>query len=244
MAYQVCMRALVVRHQHNRDNSVEGTINVQGQQITYKSRGHIAKAVNRIYRNVSWKPAEGEEVIIDGDLNGKHIIVDHIEPWRPREFVIIDRYKDFQAKLLERLKIIPEMGPILRQSLHDDEGTQVRYVRWAKPVKAREGRKTLPAIITAIEAEGDMRFALRSQVTGKILPQQDVAILPLIANTLGIPFVFEPDAVPLGRSSDPNKWRPGVPYRPIGMPQDSPVLMTDEVPFDTGEPVEDADCPF
>ena len=63
MAYAVCLRARVVSKNHWRDNSLTGTMLIEEKEYGFKTRGHIAKAINSQYKDVSWKPEEGEEVI-------------------------------------------------------------------------------------------------------------------------------------------------------------------------------------
>ena len=98
-------------------------------------------------------------------------------------------------------------------------------------------------MVSAIIAEGDIRFALRNRSGGALLPPDSVAILPILAQTLGIPratFKGQSKKAPVVKASgNPNKWRPGVPYKPEGMPEtdvfddnsvfDGPVY--DDIPF-------------
>ena len=80
MAYVHCMPALVAVLRHRLDNVVEGTLRTATGDVEFVTRGHIVKATNRIYRNAPWKPKAGDLVLVDGDLSGASITVDHIEP--------------------------------------------------------------------------------------------------------------------------------------------------------------------
>jgi len=243
MAYAVCMRARVTGLEHWRDNSLTGTLEHAGETFDFKTRGHIAKAVNAQYRDVSWKPTEGSEIIFDGDISGRRVILDHIEPWKPHEHSVLERHRDLQERLIDRLGTMPEMTKVMRHRAFDDEGIDVRLVRWMKTARAGEGRRVQDCIISAIIAEGDIRFAARDRSGAAPVALDRVALLPLIAGSLGIPSLIldaAPVAIPESRvSRNPNKWRPGMDYRPEGMPERDPfhpdALVTgpafDDIPF-------------
>lgn len=261
MAYQACVRARLVRHSHTRDNTIEGELEADGVTFSYESRGHIVKAVNRLYRSVSWKPKEGDEVLIDGDFVRGHAVIDHIEPWSPQDYSPLHRHTELIERLRAMLPSFPELGKALRHRAHNDNGDEVRVIRWQNPAKSWIGRAELPAIVSAIIANDDIRFCARTQDGGRELQLDSTAILPLIADTLGIPSLDVSSPKPSRRdrvfgtrkpnpmkrppaksklsAGNPNKWRPGQPYRPIGMPEpDIPegTLNPDVPPF--------SDCPF
>lgn len=244
MAYAVCMRARVLKLEHWRDNSLTGTLDIQGTEHEFKTRGHIAKAINAQYRDVSWKPQEDEEVILDGDVSGNRVIIDHLEPWRPQDFKVLDRHEDLQRRFIAEVENMPTMTKTMRQDIHDDNGTQVRVIRWMKPAQASQGRSMMATIVSAIIAEGEMRFAMRNRSGGAMLPFDKVAVLPLLAGGLGIPFLTldSPTAPrkPAVITGNPNKWRPGVTYKPEGMPERDPF---DDLAAATGPVVYD-DIPF
>jgi len=250
------MRARIVRHVHARDNIISGTAEIDGKSYTYSSRGHIAKAVNRLYREVSWKPQEGDEIVIDGEVTGECLIIDHLEPWDPGRFNPLDRHQDLQERLLAKLPKMPSVGKHLRHSSHSDEGIQVSYLRWTAPVETQIGRKKVPVIVSAIAAEGELRFAFLAQHGASRVAANQVPFLPVLAESLGIPSIAAPrQATPASSRPqhvskearrDPNKWRPGVPYRPEGMPEPEPEF---DIPFDhqpglSANQLPADDCPF
>lgn len=261
MAYQACVRAKLVRHTHTRDNTIEGELEADGHRFTYESRGHIVKAVNRLYRSVNWKPSEGDEVLIDGDFVRGHAVIDHIEAWAPQDYSSLDRHTELVERLRASLPAFPELGKALRHHAHNDNGDEVRVIRWQNPTRGWIGRAELPAVVSAIIANDDIRFCARTQDGGRGLQLENTAILPLIAETLGIPMLDVSAPKPSRRervlgtrkpnpmrnepaksklsAGDPNKWRPGQPYRPIGMPEPQMpegILDPDIPPF--------PDCPF
>lgn len=79
MAYVHCMPCLVTRLHHGMDNIVTGTLRTTRGDLEFRTRGHIVKATNKIYRSNPWKPAAGLHVLVDGDVSGGAIVVDHIE---------------------------------------------------------------------------------------------------------------------------------------------------------------------
>ena len=245
MAYAVCMRARIENLEHWRDNSLTGRLVHSGGTMDFKTRGHIAKTVNSQYREVSWKPTEGEEIIFDGDIHGERVILDHIEPWRPQDFRVLDRHTELQERLVSGIAAMPEMTKSMRQRAHDDDGTEIRVIRWMKPAQASYGRQKMACIVSAIIADGEIRFAMRNRSGAALLPFDKVAVLPLLAGTLGIPSLtldLQSTATPAPKvvtSGNPNKWRPGVDYRPEGMPEHDPFdfdapstgQVYDDIPF-------------
>lgn len=250
MAYLACVRARLVRHEHARDNVIEGELTIGDETYSYQSRGHIAKAVNRFYRSVNWKPREGDEVIIDGDLANGLFTIDHIEPWRPDAFTPLGRHEDLIERLPQAIAEMPELNKILRHRL-DENG--VRFVRWADQIDGKMGRRDMPSLVSAIIDADGIRFSALTREMGRTIPLEGASILPLIAKALGIPHAEMPrksktePRLKIGRkppprsstrktlaSSDPNKWVPGVPYRPVGMPE--PEVETLPPPY--------SDCPF
>lgn len=79
MAYVHCMPALVTMLRHGLDNIVSGTLRTTRGDLSFSTRTHIVKATNKIYRSCAWKPAAGDRVLVDGDIVGNAIIVDHLE---------------------------------------------------------------------------------------------------------------------------------------------------------------------
>ena len=246
MAYAVCMRARVLNLEHWRDNSLTGTLEIQGSEYEFKTRGHIAKAINAQYRDVSWKPQGGDEVILDGDVSGSRVIMDHVEPWRPQDFRVLERHEDLQRRFVTEAPRLPTMTKIMRQDVHDDGGTEIRVIRWMKAAQAIQGRRMMATIVSAIIAEDEMRFAMRNRSGAAMLPFDKVAVLPLLAGGLGIPFLTLDAPAPTSArkpavvTGDPNKWRPGVAYRPEGMPERDPFddlapitgpVVYDDIPF-------------
>lgn len=80
MAYVHCMPCLVTRLNHGMDNIVTGTLRTPRGDLEFRTRTHIVKATNKIYRSAPWKPSAGDRVLVDGDASGAAIVVDHIEP--------------------------------------------------------------------------------------------------------------------------------------------------------------------
>lgn len=236
MAYVVCARARLITKDHWRDNTLTGTILVDGSEYQFKTRSHIAKATNSRFTDVEWKPEEGDEVIFDGELFKNQAIIDHIEPWRPNEHTPLGRHDDLLGRLKETLPSIAEMTKHTRHRTHVDEGVEVRCIRWVKDATAKQGRKTIPVVVSAICADGDIRFASRTKAGAKLIDNSTVAILPLLAQTLGIPspeFDNTPAQKPTPKkTSNPNKWIAGQPYRPEGMPEPEPEM---DDPFSDSE---------
>lgn len=79
MAYVHCMPVRVKTMRHGLDNIVSGTFETCDGDIEFSTRKHIVKATNKIYRGNAWKPSAGTLALVDGDLQGAMILVDHIE---------------------------------------------------------------------------------------------------------------------------------------------------------------------
>ena len=248
MAYAVCMRARIIEKEHWRDNSVTGTLEINDAIYRFKTRKLIVQAVNSRYSNIAWKPQPGDEVIIDGDIFSDQVVIDHIEQWRPQDHTLLGRHDSIVERLIQSLPAMPEMTKALRVRSHQDCGTPVYIARWGKDAQAKDGRAMVPAVVSAIMAEAEIRFACRAKMGGKLLPNDNVAILPLLASTLGIPHaeilapaktIKQPKPIARSGAKGRNKWIPGQPYTPDGMP--------DRTPFDefapTSAPVYD-DIPF
>lgn len=257
MAYASCVRARVLSKEHWRDNTLTGILSIDGVEHQFKTRGHVAKAVNSQFRDVDWKPSDGEEVIIDGDVSGGRVVVDHIEPWRPQEYELLGRHGDIVERAIAEIERAPEMSKLLRHRQHEDDGADVRIVRWMRHARARDGRKERTAIVSAIVADGEMRFCCRYREGGARVPANDVAVLPLLAAAAGIPTAAvetartppKSTATTAASRTDPNKWIPGKPYRPEGMPQQADPYADDDFdPFGetamSGPTYADDDIPF
>lgn len=80
MAYVHCVPARVVQMRHGLDNVVTGVLRTHDDEFPFRTRGHVVKATNRIYRNCSWKPSAGTDVLVDGDVLAAGMVVDHVEP--------------------------------------------------------------------------------------------------------------------------------------------------------------------
>lgn len=80
MAYVHCMPARVVQMRHGLDNVVSGVLRTHDDEFPFRTRGHVVKAANRVYRNVTWKPSAGDDVLVDGDVLSAGMVVDHVEP--------------------------------------------------------------------------------------------------------------------------------------------------------------------
>tara|TARA_B100000678_G_scaffold156089_1_gene130349 strand:- start:1342 stop:2088 length:747 start_codon:yes stop_codon:yes gene_type:complete len=228
MAYAVCARARILAKDHWRDNTLTGTILVDGSEYQFKTRGHVAKATNSRFTDVQWKPEEDDEIIFDGELFKNQAIIDHMEPWRPSEHTPLGRHDDLVNRLTERLPSLSEMTKHTRHRAHIDQGVEVRCIRWVKDATAKQGRKNIPVVVSAICADGEIRFASRTKAGAKLVDNSTVAILPLLAQTLGIPTPeFESAPVPkpaAKKTANPNKWVAGQPYRPEGMPEPEPEM--------------------
>jgi hypothetical protein len=79
MAYVHCMPALVTNLRHGLDNIVSGTLRTSRGDLSFVTRTHVVKATNKIYRSCPWKPSAGDRVLVDGDISGQSVVVDHIE---------------------------------------------------------------------------------------------------------------------------------------------------------------------
>ena len=230
MAYAVCIRARLIEAERWRDKSMTGVLKISGTNYRFKTRSHLTKAINSQYSEISWKPSPGDELIFDGEIFKDQAIIDHVELWRPQDFFPLGRHVEFAKRIHNQIPSLPSMSKLLRHSLHDDEGFEIRFVRWMKRVDYIDGRKKIPAILSAICADNEIRFCAKTKSEGKMCDLDKVILLPIIAETLQIPRAEIQADEPLGvpekavktSSNNPNKWIPGQPYRPIGMPEVDP----------------------
>lgn len=226
MAYAVCVRASVVDAKCWRDNSFTGTLRIDGKDYQFKTRHTITKAVNARYTNIAWKPGAGEEVIFDGEIFQDQIIIDQIERWNPCEFSPLDRHPELVERLVNGIESLSPMNKAWRIGHHEDDGIRVTVLRWLKNVYLDPVQKKEEIVLDAICAEREIRFAARLKTTGEVVANAEAPILPFIAEMLGIPRVeplpekkAEPARAKHSDKGNPNKWIPGKPYRPIGMPE-------------------------
>lgn len=219
MSYQPCVRGTLKTKMSFRDNLVTGTIIIDGKEYPYRTRKHIAGATNKIYADVPWKPQEGDEIIFDGDVAANSVIIDHIEPWRPKDYQSLDRHQDIQKRIIEKIEGRPPMDKIMRYKVHDDEGIKINVLRWQSPLQFNNGKKIIPCILNAIIAENEIRFCARSVSGAKPLNVNQTVILKHLCETAGIPKIeFEKKNIS-SKTKNPNKWDPNKAYRPEDMPE-------------------------
>ena len=254
MTYKACVRARLVRHELTNSLGIRGQLEADGKTYSYETRSTIKDAVNRIYKAVNWTPAKNDEIILDGDFIQGHVIIDHIERWEPAAYQPLAAHKTLVDTLGKVLPEIPEFNRLIRHHAYNDNGETIRIARWQTPASGRIGRHFVPTIISAILMDGELRFRAQSQQGARSVPLHAIKMQPLLeaaidpkkANARHTDRAFIPREASHTtasrrklRAGDPNKWVPGRPYDPFGMP--SPVTANDALP-----PAARAisDCPF
>lgn len=254
MTYQACVRARLVRLSRNTDDVITGALEANGKRFTFASRSDVQAAANRIFKSVSWTPCENDEIIFDGDIIQGHVIIDHIERWEPAAYQPLSGHDTLVAKLRSAIPAIPEFSRLLRQSAHNDNGETIRIARWQTPATGKLGHSYVPTIISAVLIGDDIRFRAQSVQGAKPVSLADAKLLPLLENAAdpkkaGVRHAdraFVPRTATSSssgrrklRAGDPNKWIPGQPYKPLGMPVSENA--NDDLP-DVARAR--ADCPF
>lgn len=135
MGYVHCMPALCVQMSHGLDNIVTGVIDVSGRRLEFRTRGHIVKAVNKLYRSNAWKPSGGARMLIDGDLGKDSIVVDHIE---------VDAHDNGEDHVssphLDTIAAMLPTHPPATKTLRVWRGEEGTRVRFADIVSRRDAR--------------------------------------------------------------------------------------------------------
>ena len=183
MAYVHCMPARIILMRHGLDNVVSGTLRTPDDEMVFRTRGHIVKATNRIYRGTAWKPQAGADVLVDGDLTATGLIVDHIEP----DLIGGDRCDD--QHLEEIAKFLPSHPPA-SATLRVWRASAPYRLRFAKPITG-EGRKNTPRpgiLHAAYDPDGAAWRAWTTAQEGGELVQRgiDLHALSAIAAEVGI----------------------------------------------------------
>ena len=186
MAYVHCMPARVVILRHGLDNVVSGTLRTHDGEFEFKTRGHIVKATNKIYRNCAWKPSAGDDVLIDAEIGSKLITVDHIERdlGAKTETDSKNPHLDIIAGLLPKhppatktLRVWRKGGPI-----------RVRFAEFASRIDRRD--QLQDEVIHAIYEDDRWTLWTVTQQGGNLSTSGiDAVVLPILARASGMDLI-------------------------------------------------------
>lgn len=186
MAYVHCMPARVIEMRHGLDNIVQGRLRTARGDLDFRTRGHIVKATNKIYRYCAWKPSAGDDVLVDGDLSGETILIDHIE-------------QDLHARAAEGAAN-PHLDIIAcRLPTHPPATKTLRVCRDSDPVRLRfadcasrrdtRGR-IQDEIIHASYSEGHWSIWTVTRDGGRLSSSGiDATVLPILARAAGLDLI-------------------------------------------------------
>jgi hypothetical protein len=186
MAYVHCMPARVTELRHGLDNLVQGVLRTARGDISFKTRGHIVKATNKIYRGCPWKPAAGQDVLVDGDLVGDAIIVDHIE-----QDLYAEPAEGASSPHLESIGAMLPRHPPASKTLRvcrDGDPVRIRFVAMASKADSR-GRIT-DEVVHAAWTEGRWAIWTVARDGGGLASSGiNAAVLPIIARAAGLDMI-------------------------------------------------------
>lgn len=182
MAYVHCMPARVIVLRHGLDNIVSGTLRTHEGDIDFRTRGHIIKVTNKIYRNCAWKPSAGDAVLIDADIGAAGAVVDHIE-------------LDIAAKA-ERGSVNPHLDviaamlpkhPVATKTLRVFRASGPVRLRFAACASRRDRRgQVQDEIVHAVYDDGAWAIWTVSKEGGKLASSGiDASVLTIIARAAG-----------------------------------------------------------
>lgn len=182
MGYVHCMPARVVTLSHALDNIVSGTLRTDEGDIPFKTRMHIVKATNKLYRNCPWKPSAGDEVLVDGDIGLECMMVDHIEKDHlPRaNGGASSPHLDHIAGLLPK-------HPSASKTLRVWRRSEPIRIRFAATASRRDRRGIVQdEIIHAVHDNGEWSLWTVAKDGGAVVATGiDEAILPILARAAG-----------------------------------------------------------
>jgi len=182
MGYVHCVPARVLRMSHGLDNIVSGIVDVDGREIGFTTRGHIVKAVNKVYRGSAWKPSAGARVLLDGEMRADDLLVDHVEA---------DEHDagapfSFSPHLDEIAALLPTHPPASKtlRVWRGESGTRVRFADIASRRDAR-GR-VVEEIIHGRHCEDGWHLWRVGREGGRRVGEGiDAAVLTILARASG-----------------------------------------------------------
>lgn len=228
MAYVHCVSAHIVEMTHGMDNVVEGVLDIDGATTGFRTRGHIVKAVNRLYRGSSWKPSKGASVLLDGEMAADLLLVDHIEPAR----VAADAPIASSPHLDTIATMIPGHPPATK-TLRVWRGvgsTRVRFADMVSRIDAR-GRLVEEILHAALHPDGWRLALIARQGAMPCDTRIDVPVLTILARAAGCPLLVGETAAEADRRRQDELRQDAGARR-----EDDRLRKADPPPFD--------DCPF
>ena len=183
MAYVHCMPARVIELRHGLDNVVQGVLRTPGGDLAFRTRGHIVKATNKIYRSCPWKPAAGEHVLVDGDVSKDAVLVDHIE-------------RDLHAEAadgaanphLDAIAALVPTHPPASKTLRVHRTCEPVRIRFVETASRRDARGRIQdEVVHASLADGHWTIWTVARDGGRLASSGiDAAVLPIIARAAGM----------------------------------------------------------
>ena len=250
MSYMVCTRARIETLSYAPGNMIAGTLLIDGKSYPYRTRGHLVHATGKHWSETKWRPVEGDDVLIDAEKGPGGVVIDSIEQFQPQLYQASLPLAEFQERLATAIPGLQPMNKQWRIGSTVDGETTIYCLRFATaaPIKST-AEKPRSAVVSAILAEGDIRYHAVDKKTGKTVPIEDVNFTPIILQLIGIPLLkFDVQERFVSKRTSPqagaedrnrsrraqndkpggkrNKWVPGKPYRPEGMPEDSRIFSS------------------
>lgn len=185
MPYVHCMPARVSEMNHALDNIVSGILETPKGPLSFRTRGHIVKATNKIYTACAWKPKKDAYVLIDGQVDGEHILVDHIEDDLFQSLALqpaLNVHLDLIAKMLPKHPPATAMLRVWRA------GGEHYRIRFAQPASRKEGRGGVIDEIIHAACSSDGKWYLWSvaKIGGAVIAKGiDGPLLPILARASG-----------------------------------------------------------
>ncbi len=185
MPYVHCMPARVSEMNHALDNIVSGVLETPKGPLNFKTRGHIVKATNKIYTACAWKPRKDAYVLIDGQVDGEDILVDHIEDDLFQSLGLepaLNVHLDIIAKML------PKHPPATATMRVWRAGGDHYRIRFAHPASRKEGRgSVLDEIVhAAYSSDGQWYLWSIAKIGGAVVAKGiDGPLLPILARASG-----------------------------------------------------------
>lgn len=182
MAYVHCMPARIISLKHGLDNIVTGQIETCHGNKSFTTRGHIVKATNKVYRVCQWKPSAGQNVLIDAEITGDHVLVDHIEiDYSPDVLEVSDsQYLNMIAQMLPKHPPASKTVRLWRTS-------EPYRIRFALPASRQITPRTIQEeIVHAVYDKGLWKIWTVKRDGGHLATKGiDQAVMPIIARAAG-----------------------------------------------------------
>lgn len=138
MGYIHCTPAKIMVLRHALDNVVSGTLRTCHGDVEFRTRGHVVKATNKVYRGTEWKPRAGAAVLVDGELTPGAILVDHIEADH-----IGHAHGAAVSPHLDAIALTLPKHPPASATLRVHRASEPIRLRFAKPASRRDARGKL-----------------------------------------------------------------------------------------------------